>query len=348
MRKILLLCMLVTVASTVGGCRLWTTPAPPPETPPPTATPPQVEEASKHSPSVEGRLLYARAGNIWLRSETTSQRLTEGVWATQPCWSPDGRQIVFVVRGDKYSDLWIMDADGKNVHPITSNASESPGYTLESAYSSFWAFQPQWAPAAAGEWITFISHGRPESSSSNMSIWQIQPDGSNEQRYLPRNGQTETPTWSPDGQLLAFTSMPYQTGPQLRYYDPTSGNVMELGPDVEGIERYDPAWSPDGAWIAYAARQGRQTDLWLMPSPLNPFFFGDWSPLRLTERGSARSPAWSPTGRQIAFIAGENDSFDLWLLNLDLVPGQPPKPAREEKLTSGLQVDATARPNWAP
>ena len=349
MRRFSLLSLLFIIALAATGCRLW--PGPPaPSTPLPTPTPPRVEDAGKRSPVVEGRLLYARGGSIWLRSGTTAQRLTEGLWATQPCWSPDGRQVVFIVRDEAYSDLWVMDADGRNGHPLTANRSEVAGFTPEFAHSSFWAFQPQWGPPE-GEWIYYISHTRPEALSSNMSIWMIRPDGTEEHRLLPMNGQVESPVWSPDGQMLAFAYMPYETGPQLHYYDPNSGQVLDLGEKVEGIERYDPAWSPDGAWIAYAARQRgptESTDIWVMPSPLNPLFFGDWSSVRLTEQGAARAPAWSPDGKQMAFIAVESDSFDLWLLNLEWAPGQPPKPAGAEKLTSGAQVDATARPSWAP
>lgn len=329
------------------SCVLWEGEQMPPGTPAPTPTPPQVEEAGSHSPSIQGRLLYARGGNIWLRQGTTAERLTDTGTATQPAWSPDGRQIAFVSRGESYSDIWIMDADGQNAHPVTRNRSPARERTLEYVLSSYWAYQPQWVPPE-GEWLVYISHPTPHGSVSEMGVYRIRPDGSDEHRVLLLDGNIESPSWSPDGTFLAFVYMPYATGPQLRYFDPESGRVQALGPDVEGIERYDPAWSPDGQWIAYAARQAGATDLWLMPSPLNPLYEGDWSPARLTDQGRARAPAWAPSGDQIAFIAEEDGSFDLWILYLELVPGQPPRPKQAEKLTSGAQVDATARPSWAP
>ncbi|MGC8873597.1 MAG: TolB family protein [Chloroflexia bacterium] len=342
-RLLLVLGILLSLTS----CALWESEKPTVGAPPPTPTPPEVEEAGKHSPSLEGRLLYARGGNIWLRQGTTAERLTDCGSCTQPAWSPDGRQIAFVVREESYSDIWVMDADGKNARPVTRNRSPAAERTLEYVLSSYWAYQPQWVPPD-GEWLVYISHPTPHSSVSEMAVYQIRPDGSNEHRVLVLDGNIESPSWSPDGSLLAFVYIPYATGPQLRYFDPESGRVRPLGPDLEGIERYDPAWSPNGQWIAYAARQGGSTDLWLMPSPLNPVYAGDWSPVRLTEQGRARGPAWSPTGDQIVYIAEEDGSFDLWLLDLESAAGGFPRPAQVQKLTAGAQVDATARPSWAP
>lgn len=345
--KVLLTFILLAFAVAASACRPpWVSP-PLEKTPQPTVTPPKVEDAGRHSPSVEGRLLYARDGHIWLRTGTTAHRLTEGMQATQPCWSPNGRQIAFVVRGEGYSDIWVMDSDGSNPHQVTDNRSAYKEGTYLHAHNSFWAFQPHWiAPTA--EWIGYVSHSRPQGSSSLISVWRIHPDGTEENRYPPLDGHIENPFWSSDGEMVAFTYFPYNSGGQLRYYVPELGLLGPLGDDIEGIDRYDPAWSPDGNWIAYAARQGKTTDLWVMPSPQNVLYDSEWAPVRLTDLGTARGPAWSPDGQQIAFVAEKSDSFDLWVLNLTTNPGQPPQPKELEQLTFDDHVDATARPSWAP
>ncbi len=348
MRKNVLLAGLVAVIALLfQGCALpWEKASG--GTPLPTATPPKVVEAPKKSPTIEGRLLYSRDGHIWLRTGTTENRLTEESPSIQPSWSPDGQQIVYVARGDGYSDLWVMNADGTNRHAITQNNSSYAEHSREAAHSSFWAFQPRWMPPT-GEWIGYISHSPSgDRLTSTMLIWQIQPDGSNESRFLFAYSDMESPIWSPDGELVAFTLYDNTTGSQLRYYDPNSNSIVELGADQPGIERYDPAWSPDGLWVAYAARQDGQTDLWLMPSPLNPLYSQEWAPVRLTKMGAARAPGWSPTGKQIAFIAESNELFDLWLLNLDTTTGQAPQATGQEKLTDGGGVDANSAPSWAP
>jgi TolB protein len=296
---------------------------------------------------VAGRLLYAAQGHIWLYTGTTARRLTGPTPALQPAWSPDGKEIAFVVRGEGYSDIWVMEADGSNPHPVTVNRSTYPEGSHEAAHTAYWAFQPQWIPPE-GDWIGYISHYEPRQLSNPLSVWRIRPDGSGEQPYLSLGGFIETPTWSPDGQYMAFAFFTYDHRAQLRYLDLNTGKVLRLGKDEEGIERYDPAWSPDGRWIAYAARQGGATQIWVMPSPLNPLYQEEWAPRLLSSQKAARGPAWSPDGKELAFIAAQDGSFDLWLLTLEVSPEGFPRPAGEERLTYGAQVDATSRPSWAP
>ncbi len=347
MHKRLLLGLLLAVGLVTAGCGLWDTPPVRP-TPQPTPTPPKVEDAGYSSPSVQGRILYARDGNIWLRSGTSAQRLTEGMWATQPAWSPDYRQIAFVVKGEGYSDVWVMDADGRSQHPLTDNRSSALEGTKSYVQSSYWAFQPQWLPS--GESIGFISHGPTQKATTTLTVYVISRDGATEQRYLnPQEGQVEMPSWTPGEEIMVYTLFTYVHGAQLRYLDVNVNFIATLGRDIEGIERYDPALSPDGQWVMYVARQGGKSDLWVMPSPLNPLYTTEWSPVRLTNKGTARGPAWSPDGQRVVFIAEENDSFDLWLLNLELVPEQIPQPAGGAlKLTNGAHVDAASHPSWAP
>jgi len=347
--RLLLAALLIVLCIMSGGCWLWEEPLQPNQTPAPTATPPQQEEAGPSSPSISGRLLYASAGHIWLRTGTTARRLTIETTGTQPAWSPDGEQIAFVVRDEYYSDIWVMEADGSDPHPLTDNRSAAEEHSYDAAHGSFWASQPQWIPPE-GLWLSFSSHSSPNYLSSLMSVWIMHADdGGEKKRWLGLSQHIENPVWSPDGDLLAFTIYFRESGGQLRYMD-ADGNVHNLGSDSKDVQRYDPLWSPDGQWIVYAARQESTgtTDLWVMPSPLNPLYEEDWSPGRLTQMGMARGPAWSPDGSQIAFVAAENGAFDLWLLNLEMFGPLPQPAGKPARLTNGGDVDATARPSWAP
>ncbi len=49
----------------------------------------------------------------------------EGTWMQHPDWSPDGKHIVFSIFRHFRQDLYIIDADGSNLRPITWDAWES-------------------------------------------------------------------------------------------------------------------------------------------------------------------------------------------------------------------------------
>jgi Tol biopolymer transport system component len=57
--------------------------------------------------------------------------------ATNPAWSPDGKEIVFVTRPGSgrfgYTDVFTMNADGSDIHELTT--------------STFWDFRPDWGTA---------------------------------------------------------------------------------------------------------------------------------------------------------------------------------------------------------
>ena len=90
------------------------------------------------------RLVY---GNDWHictvnRDGTDLKDLTPaGMMADAPCWSPDGRRIAFHACKPEYShhtegiygwDIWLMDADGKNLGQLTKESAED--------------MYPEWAP----------------------------------------------------------------------------------------------------------------------------------------------------------------------------------------------------------
>ena len=54
-----------------------------------------------------------------LRSRRTIQLTNDKAIDTAPCYSPDGRQIVFETDRDGSRQIYVMDADGANPHRIS-------------------------------------------------------------------------------------------------------------------------------------------------------------------------------------------------------------------------------------
>ena len=91
-----------------------------------------------------------------------------------PAWSPDGRRLAFVARV-AHSDLYLVDADGRNQRALTSG----PGNSLS----------PRWSPD--GKWIAF------ERLRGNSSqVYAVRADGTGE-RQLTREGKNGGPVWRP-------------------------------------------------------------------------------------------------------------------------------------------------------
>ncbi|MBI5354129.1 MAG: PD40 domain-containing protein [Chloroflexi bacterium] len=121
-------------------------------------------------------------------------------------------------------------------------------------------------------------------------------------RYLVKaygNELVFSPTWSPDGSYLAYTSVEIDYARENIFIANVDGNQTERlktgNQSVSGL-----SWSPDGNQIAYSGDIGTQSDIFI----INPF--------TKTIKQFAYSsfpegfPSWSPDGKQIAYL-----QFDL-------------------------------------
>ncbi|TPW36549.1 Tol-Pal system beta propeller repeat protein TolB [Oecophyllibacter saccharovorans] len=155
------------------------------------------------------------------------RRLTSapGVIDTSPCYSPDGRQIVFNSDRGGSPQLYIMNADGSGAHRISYG---------QGHYGS-----PVWSPR--GDLIAFtrINHGA-------FSLGVMNPDGTGE-RILTQGFTVESPSFAPNGRAIVFCRQSASGSggagfsSRLGVIDVAGFNEHEL-PTSTGAS--DPAWSP--------------------------------------------------------------------------------------------------------
>jgi Tol biopolymer transport system component len=261
------------------------------------------------------RILFTREGSIYSMNPdgTGVTQLTTAavdpsiVFDQAPAWSPDGKRVAFVRfdSSDPSGDIYVMDADGRNVSRVTN----SPGNDLS----------PTWSKD--GKRIAFVST-RGDASPSNASsqawdIYAMDLDGNNVIRLTNTSGADFDPAWSPDGKQIAFVSGRDAGGQNVTdLYTVTLDGLLVTRLTNEGTNVLDPSWAPGGKQIAFTGGdfEASNTDVFVVNA--------DGTQLtRITDgpdtAGSDLAPSWSPDGKQIAFTSSRANGniFEVYIMN---------------------------------
>jgi hypothetical protein len=140
-------------------------------------------------------------------------------------------------------------------------------------------------------------------------IWVMNADGSGRVELTaahPTEAEGQ-PTWSPDGERIAYTGhLPSgNASSDIWVMNADGSNPMNLT-NTSDFGNYDdsPAWSPDGKRIAFHSGRSGDPAVWSMRT--------DGSDPRLLAEGGDH-PTYSPDGSMIAFVR-----FDgVWVVNAD-------------------------------
>lgn len=119
---------------------------------------------------------------------------------SDPCFSPDGEQIVFAYQKDKrdrsaHEELFIMNADGTGMTQITNY----PEDNISANDHGYKAGAPKWHPK--DNFITYISK-----QNNRYNIYAVTPDGSKQWKLTESNANEGWHDWSSDGKWLVYDS----------------------------------------------------------------------------------------------------------------------------------------------
>lgn len=283
---------------------------------------PELTDAQGQNTAPGGEILFVAGGNVYIWDGDLEQ-ITRGVHAASPRWAPAGERFVYVeMHADMgYSDLLVARRDGIFLEQVTFNQPDAEAFSEAFVCYAYWAIDPVWSPV--GEQLAWVSDREGwEAPACDLRLsdplylwfsetWDAPPyllPSSEEIPIYTIEGfgvSQESPTFSPDGEQLAFVA---RAEPAEVWIIELDGG--ELTPLVSsGEAAHDPTWSPDGDNIAFIQRQGTQNDVWI--APVN----GD-DPYQLTDIGSAVSPTWSPDGRFIAFFRESRSEFEAWYVEI--------------------------------
>ena len=222
---------------------------------------------------------------------------------------PAEERIAFASERDGDAEIYVMNADGSDVTPLTNN--------------SAWDTRPSWSPD--GRRIAFVSE-----RDGDAEIYVMNANGSEVDRLTHDSvWDGSAPAWSPDGRRIAFTS--HRDGDAEIYVMNADGSeVMRLTYDSPGA--FSPSWSPDGQRIAFTSHRDGDAEIYVMNA--------DGSGVeRLTyDPAEDSSPSWSPDGRRIAFVSSREGDSEIFVMNAD--------GSGVERLTYDSVEDSS--PSWSP
>ncbi|GGQ25873.1 amidohydrolase family protein [Shewanella litoralis] len=187
--------------------------------------------------------------------------LAQGIaWQMQPVYSPDGKHIAFTSDEDGGDNIWIMDADGSNPHPVTKET-----FRLLNS--------PAWSPDS--QYLVARKHYTGTRSLGAGEVWMYHVAGGEGVKLTERPNEQKDlgePAYSPDGRYIYFSqdATPGKTFHyskdsvkgiyKIKRYDTQTGDIEVLIEGTGGAIRPTP--SPDGKTLAYIKRDGFQSTLY--------------------------------------------------------------------------------------
>src|SRR6185503_4104615 len=138
--------------------------------------------------SPDGRtILFDLLGDLYTvpRAGGVATRITSGMaMDLQPVFSPDGKQILFTSDRSGSTNLWLVNADGTNLRPLTKERA-----TEQAAFRN-----PEWSPD--GEYVTV---------DKSSQLWLYSTSGGAGMEMAKSLGGTHF-RWAPGGRYIYFMS----------------------------------------------------------------------------------------------------------------------------------------------
>jgi len=242
------------------------------------------QSAAERRADILGRmaLLDARTGEV--------EPLGFAARGARPlCWSRDHQRLLYVTpAGGSVQQVFEYDLQSGELHPIA----RGPYHYLGASYGPDGRFA--------------LARMDPREGGAARSRIFVTRSGGGGARPVTEGPVDTWPVWSPDGGVIAYSSI-----------DPTGSAVVRtIEPLSEGEPRViarglEPAFFPKGDWLVYTAKRRGRWAIWrVRPDGSGKHPIG-------SSGHNERDPAVSPDGRFIVYVAEDDQHQRLMVRSLD-------------------------------
>ena len=229
-----------------------------------------------------------------------------------PDWDHDGRRMTYTEFWSGHGQLFVHDAATGKRRAVTD------GKTLD--------FTPAFSPD--GKTLVF---SRAIEEGTDIYSINIRDNCCLQRLTVGRFSDNLSPTYSPDGQRIAFVST--RAGAPQVYVMAADGTDQELfAPFDYGVTGASnaPDWSPDGQSVAFHREVGGTLQVFVLDARTR-------TARQLTSLGRNEDPTWAPDSRHLAFVSDRSGYRQLWVIDVET-----------GRIRPLLQQSGVRLPAWSP
>ena len=277
----------------------------------------QVLQAALGAPGIGAtRVLFVKEGKVYqIDQDGAEMKLVSSTdrQAMSPSWASDGRRFAYMEFQAGHGQLFVQEmATGRRKQVATT------GRALD--------FTPAFAPDAQ----TLI-FSRATEEGTDLYTVNLKDDCCLRRLTVGRFSDNLSPTFSPDGQRIAFVST--RPGLPQIYVMAADGTDQQLfAPFDYGVTGSSnaPEWSPDGQSVAFHRDVAGTLQVFVLDVRTRTV-------RQLTSVGRNEDPTWAPDSRHLAFVSDRSGYRQLWIIDLDT-----------GRIRPLLQQSGARLPAWSP
>jgi len=277
----------------------------------------QIVEAAVGTPgSAATRILFVNDGKLYRIDQDgadLAQVRSGGDHAIlSPAWDRDGRRVTYMEFWSGHGQLFVQDATTGRRRAVTD------GKTLD--------FTPAFSPD--GKTLVF---SRAIEEGTDVYTFNLKDTCCLQRLTVGRFSDNLSPTYSPDGQRIAFVST--RPGlPQIYVMAPDGTDQQLFAPFDYGVTGSSnaPDWSPDGQSVIFHRDVAGTIQIFVLDARTRTV-------RQLTSLGRNEDPTWAPDSRHLAFVSDRSGFRQLWIIDMET-----------GRIRPLLQQSGIRLPAWSP